>query len=429
MIEDSLKSPVKFWFGAPSCVPATAFETSGAVLTSADVENLLNRPEIKYLSEMMNFPGVIYSDTEVIGKIDSARKLGKPIDGHAPGLTGTDLEKYVAAGISTDHECSTMEEANEKISLGMKILIREGSAARNLDSLKDLFNSAPEMLMLCSDDLHPEMLVKGHINVLIGRLIKEGFNAFDVVRSATINPVMHYNLDSGLLRRGDRADFIIAGNLESMDIIETWIDGEKVFGNGKRNFSYVPGKPVNNFNCTEISEKDIKVINKRGEIRVIEAIEGELMTRELRINAPGGLQVNSDTDNDILKIVVKERYHDAPPVTGFINGFGLKAGAFACSVAHDSHNIVCVGTNDRDIVAAINEIIRLKGGLAVSSDGVISSLCLDIGGIMTTRSCEEVAVEYNILNERLQIAGLYNGSTIHDFVIYGPACYTGTKNR
>jgi adenine deaminase len=405
MIQDSLKSPVKFWFGAPSCVPATIYETSGAVLTSNDVESLLIRPEINYLSEMMNFPGVIYSDSEVLGKIEAARKLGKPVDGHAPGLTGPDLKRYIASGISTDHECSTLEEAKEKISLGMKVLIREGSAARNLDSLKELFKFAPDMLMLCSDDLHPEMLIKGHINILIGRLIRDGFNPFDVVRSSTINPVNHYKLDSGLLQKGDRADFILTPDLKSMEIIETWIGGVKMLGQGQRTFSYLPGKPVNNFKCTSISENDIKVINLNVKMRVIRAVDGELLTKELRLDVLPGIMVTADTDNDILKIVVKERYHDAPPVTGFINGFGLKAGAFASSIAHDSHNIVCIGTNDRDIVAAINEIVRLKGGLAVASGGGISSLRLDIGGIMTTRSCEEVAGEYTHLNEMVASLG------------------------
>jgi adenine deaminase len=405
MIRDSMKSPVRFWFGAPSCVPATAFETNGAAVTSEDVEKLLMRPEIKYLSEMMNFPGVIYSDKEVLKKIEAARRLGKPIDGHAPGLTGSDLEKYINAGISTDHECSTIDEAKEKIALGMKVLIREGSAARNLDSLKDLFRYAPDMLMLCSDDLHPEMLVKGHINILIARLIRDGLNAFDVVRSATINPVNHYNLDSGLLKAGDKADFIITGNLESMIILETWIGGEKVYGEGKRSFTYMPGEPVNNFRCSCLREKDIRVINQKGRMRVIGALEGELLTRELKLDTPEGPVVSSDINRDILKLVVKERYHDAPAAIGFINGFGLKSGAFACSIAHDSHNIVCAGTNDRDIVAAINEIVRMKGGLAVANNGTVRSLQLDIGGIMTTRSCADVAVEYDQLNKTVKTLG------------------------
>jgi adenine deaminase len=398
MIEDSLKSPVKFWFGAPSCVPATLFETSGGILTVEDTIRLLERKDIKYLSEMMNFPGVIFNDIEVIDKIRAARRLGKPVDGHAPGITGEDLRKYIESGITTDHECSTLQEAEEKISLGVKVLIREGSAARNLDSLKDLFNTNPEMVMLCSDDLHPEMFVEGHINKLIGRLVTEGFDLFDVIRSATINPVNHYNLDSGLLKVGQKADFIIVRKLDKMDISETWIDGEKVFADGKRSFYYNPGDPVNHFNCTPVQENDFVVRSKPGMIRIIEAFNGELITREIRLPVPAGDYVNTDPENDILKIVVKERYQDSPAVTGFIKGFGLKNGAIASSIAHDSHNIVCVGTNDGDIANAINEIIKLKGGLAVSVNGKRSSMQLNIGGIMSTRSCVEVAQEYSILN-------------------------------
>jgi adenine deaminase len=242
MITDSRKVPMRFWFGAPSCVPATSFETSGAILTHVEVEELLMLPEIKYLAEMMNFPGVISGDVEVKKKLKIAQLHKKPVDGHAPGLSGEMLKKYVSSGISTDHECSTIAEAREKISLGMKILIREGSAARNLNSLKELYKTNPEMVMLCSDDLHPEMLQKRHINKLIAQLISEGYNMFDVIRSATINPVLHYNLDAGLLRQGENADFIIVDSLRKMNILETWIAGKKVFSNGKSMFEYRPGK-------------------------------------------------------------------------------------------------------------------------------------------------------------------------------------------
>ena len=405
MIKDAEKSPVKFWFGAPSCVPATEFETNGASLTSEDIERILERSDIKYLSEMMNFPGVIFNNAEVLKKIAAAKKYGKPVDGHAPGLKGEDLKKYVYSGISTDHECSAMDEALEKISLGMKILIREGSAARNLDTLKGLFNSYPEMIMLCSDDLHPEMLVKGHINKLIGKLITEGFNLFDVIRSATINPVNHYNLEAGMLQAGQRADFILVDDLEQMDIRETWIGGKKIYENGWRSFSYNPARPVNNFSCSTIHTKDILVKSLPGPIRIIEAFDGELLTKGSQMIAPPGNVINPQPENDILKIVVKDRYKDSSPAVGFIKGFGLKDGAFAGSIAHDSHNIICVGTNDHDIVIAMNEIIRLKGGLAVSAKGNIFSLELNIGGIMTTMSCMEVVEEYGLLNERVRTLG------------------------
>ncbi|MCE5347954.1 MAG: adenine deaminase [Bacteroidales bacterium] len=405
MINDGEKVPLKFWFGAPSCVPATGFETNGETLNHNEIEKLLKLDDILFLSEMMNFPGVIYDDKEVLKKIDIAKKLHKPIDGHAPGLKGDMLRKYVEAGISTDHECSTEEEALEKISLGMKILIREGSAARNLDSLKNLFNTYPEMIMLCSDDLHPEMLVKGHINRIVAKLISEGFNVFDVIRCATINPVTHYGLDAGLLQEGQSADFIVVDSLRNMNVLETWINGEKVYADGKTLFSYSPGESINNFKCSTITEKDIVVENKSGKIRVIEAIDGELLTNELIISAGTDNILEPDTDKDILKIIVINRYIDSTPVVGFIKGFGMKKGALASSVAHDSHNIISIGTNDKDIVNSVNEIIKKKGGLAVSSEEKVDSLQLDIAGIMTTRSCEDVASDYLILSEKVKSLG------------------------
>lgn len=405
MINDAAKVPLRFFFGAPSCVPATSFETSGGSLTSREVGELLRSDDIKYLSEMMNFPGVIYNDIEVTRKIESARLLGKPVDGHAPGLSGDELRKYVSAGISTDHECSTIEEAKEKISLGMKILIREGSAARNLEALKDLFNTNADMVMLCSDDLHPEMLEKGHINKLIGRLISEGFNQFDVIRSATINPSEHYNLNTGLLHKGDTADFILVDNLYSMNVLENWIDGNKVFSEGKVNFNYDAGTSVNNFNCKSVVETEIFVKNRGGSIRVIGAKEGELLTEEIDLQTGNSDFVSSDADNDILKIVVKDRYKDGSPAVGFIKGFGLKTGAFASSIAHDSHNIIAVGINDSDIVTAINEVVRLRGGLAALGNGAVKSLQLDIGGIMSTHTCESVAEDYGNLNNLVNSLG------------------------
>jgi adenine deaminase len=405
MINDAKKVPVKFWFGAPSCVPATEFETNGAVLNGEEIESIMTRDDIKYLSEMMNFPGVIYGDAEVKKKISAARKSGKPIDGHAPGLTGENLKKYIDAGISTDHECSSMEEAKEKISLGMKILIREGSAARNLDTLKELFNLYPEMIMLCSDDLHPEMLVERHINKLIGSLITEGYNMFDVIRSATVNPVKHYNLDAGVLQTGQQADFIVVRNLGSMEVRETWIGGKKVFNDGQRNFTYKTAESLNNFRCNPIKFQDISIKRSKNKIRIIEAFDGELLTGEIRMVMPAGSEINADPHNDILKIVVKDRYHDSPAATGFIRGFGLKDGAFAGSIAHDSHNIICIGTNDNDIVNAINEVIKIKGGLSVSAGGKIISLELDLAGIMSTRACADVAQEYGHLNEKVRSLG------------------------
>ena len=387
MIKDSEKVPVKFWFGAPSCVPATKFETNGSTINSEEIRKMLKDKRIKYLAEVMNFPDVINNDPEVFEKINAAKEEGKRIDGHAPGLSGRDLKKYIMAGISTDHECSEIEEAREKIKGGMKILIREGSAAKNMNALKELFKEYPDDIMLCCDDLHPEDLMKGHIDKLVSRLISEGYNIFDVIRSATINPVMHYGLNNGLLKPGDRADFIVVDNPYEMNVLETWINGEKVFDRGKVNFGYRQKKEINNFNCTDIDEKILAVRNTFGKFRVIEAFDKELLTREIIHKPVRGEFIETSVSEDLLKIVVKDRYNDGPPSMGFIKGFGLKQGAIASSIAHDSHNIVSVGTNDKDIVGAISEIVRLRGGLAVSFNGKTESLKLNIAGIMSNRPC------------------------------------------
>jgi adenine deaminase len=405
MIDDSLKVPLRFFFGAPSCVPATDFETSGGELTSRDVAELLSLPGIKYLSEMMNFPGVVYGNSEVLKKLEAAAKTGKPVDGHAPGLTGEMLKKYADAGITTDHECSTLAEAREKLSHGMKILIREGSAARNLAALSPLVKSNPGEVMLCSDDLHPEMLQVRHINKIVSQLVAEGYDIFDVLICATKNPSDHYGLDSGLLREGDRADIIVADSADNMDVLETWIGGIKVYDRGEVLFGYEPGSAVNKFNCKAIDRQGISVEKQAGQVRVITAQEGELLTGEYLWD-PGDVDlIQPDVSGDILKIVVKDRYNDSPPATGFIRGFGLKSGAFASSVAHDSHNIVCVGTNDDDIVNAVNEVVRLKGGLSVCANGILKSLQLKIAGIMSDRPVSEVAGQYQELSALVQQNG------------------------
>ena len=405
MINDSKKVPLRFWFGAPSCVPATEFETSGSSVGSSEIETLLKRKDILYLSEMMNFPGVIYDDVEVFKKINTAKRLNKPIDGHAPGLTGIQLKKYVSAGISTDHECSTIEEALEKISLGMKILIREGSAARNLEALKELIRTNPDRVMLCSDDLHPEMLLARHINKLVANLINDGFNVFDVIKACTANPALHYGIEGGFLAPGYAADFIIVDDYRKMNVLETWINGAKVFEQGKVLFDYIPGERINRFNCTLLQKEDIIIARLKDKMQVIEAFDGELLTKRIVVSTVIGNEVSSDTNSDILKIVVKDRYSDGPPAVGFIKGFGLKQGACASCVAHDSHNIICVGTSDEEITSAINEVIRIKGGLSVSGAGKISSLKLGIAGIMSDSSCEEVASEYQSLSEKVKSMG------------------------
>ena len=405
MISDAQKVPLKFWFGAPSCVPATSFESSGAVIDHNDIEKLMEMPQIKYLAEVMNFPGVVYDDPEIHYKIKIAKSHGKPVDGHAPGLSGNDLKKYVAAGISTDHECSNMEEALEKISMGMKILIREGSAARNLNELKDLIRIHPDMVMLCSDDLHPEMLAERHINKLVARIIADGYDLFDVLRCCTVNPAKHYDLKSGLLIPGQPADFIIVNDPAEMTVLETWIEGRKVFDRGKVLFNYKNNEAINNFNCSPVSEEDIRIKRAGNKMRVIEAFDGELLTKEITVNCPPGKNIKPDIRNDILKIVVKDRYRDSPPSAGFIKGFGLRKGAFAGSVAHDSHNIISIGTNDIDIVNAINEIIKLKGGLSVTDGANMNSLPLPVAGIMSDQPVNRVAENYQELSHKVKSMG------------------------
>lgn len=405
MINDSSKVPLKFFFGAPSCVPATKFESSGATIDSDAVALLMAMPEVKYLAEMMNYPGVIYNDSEVIKKIQAAIEKNKPVDGHAPGLSGDSLRKYVSAGITTDHECTTLNEAKEKIALGMKVLIREGSAARNLDELKWLLKTDPEMVMICSDDLHPEMLAGRHINALVAKLLSEGFDLYDVIRSCTLNPALHYGLNTGLLKPGDPADFIMVDDYRKMHVVETWINGNKVYDKNRVLFEYDGADPVNNFKCSEIKQEDIWTRAEGSKMRVIEAFDGNLLTKEIIVNVKKGSMVAPFIEEDILKIVVKDRYYDMPPAVGFIRGFRLKKGALASSVAHDSHNIICTGTNDRDIVNAVNEVVRLGGGLSAADGNNIESLPLPVAGIMSDQPVERVASEYEALSEKVKAYG------------------------
>ncbi|MEP7318185.1 MAG: amidohydrolase family protein, partial [Panacibacter sp.] len=314
MIENGKKVPFKFNFGAPSCVPATIFETAGAALNSDDVKKLLEKNEIKYLSEMMNFPGVLFKDEEVMKKINAAKFFNKPIDGHAPGLRGEQAKQYINAGITTDHECFTQEEALDKLQYGMHILIREGSAAKNFEPLIGLLHDYPERIMFCSDDKHPDSLVAGHINQLCERAVAKGIDVFKVLQAACINPIKHYKLDVGLLRAGDPADFIIAEDLIHFKILQTFINGELVAENGKSLIKSVDENIINNFNCEEIAAEDLKVPYSNEEtIPVIEALDGQLITNKLYA-APliKNKNITSDTDHDILKIVVVNRYRDAP---------------------------------------------------------------------------------------------------------------------
>jgi len=401
MIENGEKVNFKFYFGAPSCVPATIFETAGAALDSNQVGELLAKPTIKYLSEMMNFPGVLFEDEEVMKKIAIAKSFGKPIDGHAPGLRGEDVKKYIAAGISTDHECFTKEEALEKLSHGMKIIIREGSAAKNYNALIDLLHDHPSELMFCSDDKHPDSLVDGHINQLCKRAVADGIGLFNVLRAACVNPVEHYQLEVGLLRKNDSADFIVVKDLINFEVEQTYINGELVAENGVSFIPSVETVAINQFSCSPINEEDVKVTlqefhSEAGLIPVIEALEGQLITNKLMLQ-PTIIDnaIVSDTAKDVLKIVVVNRYHQAPLAKGFIKNFNLKSGAIASSVAHDSHNIVAIGVDDTSLARAINLIIQEKGGVSVvvneSNEFVLP---LPVAGLMSTEEGYSVAESY-----------------------------------
>jgi adenine deaminase len=395
MIENGKQVPLKFHFGAPSCVPATSFESAGAVIDSKGVEEMLDNPDILYLAEMMNYPGVLFEDKEVMAKLKAAKKVGKPIDGHAPGLRGKDAQKYIKAGISTDHECFTYDEALEKLSYGMKILIREGSAAKNFNALIDLLPNHFENMMFCSDDKHPDDLILGHINQLVQRALKRGCDLFDVLLAACINPVRHYNLNVGLLKVGDPADFIIVENLETFEVKETYIDGNLVAKNGKTKIESIATPVINNFDTDLKMESDFHLPPHSDQINVIEAINGEIVTRSF--SAPA-LVVNDNTvsniEKDILKLAVVNRYQNSPPAIAFINNFNLKNGAIASCVGHDSHNIIAVGVDDELICKAVNLIIKNKGGISAVSNGVDYVLPLSVAGIMTTEDGYQVAQKY-----------------------------------
>jgi len=401
MINNGKLSPFKFHFGAPSCVPATGFESSGAVIDSAQIEQLLKRDDIYYLSEMMNFPGVIYGDEEVHHKLGYAKKYNKPVDGHAPGLDSENIKKYAAAGITTDHECTNLAEAIDKINSGMHILIREGSAARNFDALVHLLATHPDKVMFCSDDKHPDDLVAGHINLLVKRAIKAGYEPMNVLRACTLNPVRHYKLDCGLLQPGDPADIILVDNLEDFNIQQTFINGETVAVDGKTLLPTFEYDAPNRFLATAFNTSHLEVRAGKGKLRVIQAFDGDLVTEKILVN-PVFSQGNvvCDIQNDILKITVINRYQPSKPAVAFIRGFGLKRGAMASTVAHDSHNMICIGTNDADMVSVINSLVETKGGIAVTDGQFLEILPLPVAGLMANINGYEVADKYEQINNK-----------------------------
>lgn len=403
MIGNGKEVPFKFNFGAPSCVPATSFETAGATIGIKGVKQLLQMPEIKYLAEMMNYPGVLYGDEEVWGKLKIAKELGKPIDGHAPGLRGEEAKKYIDAGISTDHECFTYEEALEKLNHGMKILIREGSAAKNFEALIDLLPDHYERIMFCSDDKHPDDLILGHINQLVARALKKGCQLFDVLQVACINPVDHYNLDVGTLQVGDPADFILTNDLIDFKIKATYINGVLVAKNDTSLIDQVPVTIVNKFDTSLKNVNDFSIPAKGENIQVIKAIDGEIVTESFTAPAliENGL-VKSDVDNDILKMCVVNRYQEAPIAFAFINGFQLKSGALASCVGHDSHNIIAVGVDDESLCKAVNLIIENKGGVSAITGSKEKVLPLPIAGIMSNEDGYEVAKLYSSIDKMVK---------------------------
>jgi adenine deaminase len=420
MIENGKTVPFKFNFGAPSCVPATTFETAGATLDSNDVEKLLKRDEIKYLSEMMNFPGVLNEDEEVMKKIAVSHRLLKPVDGHAPGLRGEQAKQYIAAGITTDHECFTKEEALDKLQNGMKIIIREGSAAKNFEALIDLLHDYPNQMMFCSDDKHPDSLVIGHINQLCAKAVAKGINIYKVLSAACLNPVLHYKLNVGLLKEGDPADFILVKDLEKFEVVKTFINGELVAEDGNSKIESGRSEVINNFSCTKKNAKDFEIkgmssyaktisnwIVENGannlRIPVIEALDGQLITN--KIEAMVGYEeeiLESNVSDDILKIVVVNRYKNVPVSKGFIKNFRLKRGAIASSVAHDSHNIVAVGADDENICNAVNLIIENEGGISAVDNEKKMILSLPVAGLMSNEDGYKVAASYTAIDKMVK---------------------------
>ncbi|EAZ79512.1 adenine deaminase [Algoriphagus machipongonensis] len=400
MIENGRQVPFKFYFGAPSCVPATPFETAGGEIDAADIENLMSRPEIHYLAEMMNWPGTVNRDELVMEKIRISKKYGKPIDGHAPGLKGELAEKYVSAGPSTDHECFTYEEALGKIKLGMKIAIREGSAAKNFEALIDLIDEFPDQIMFCSDDKHPDNLAISHINELAARAVAKGKDLFKVLQAACLNPIAHYAMNVGQLREGDPADFILVKDLKDFQVISTYINGEKVAENGRTLIQPIQNDIINNFNTSLKKPEEFQIKAKGNKVRVIEALDGQLITPEISgdILIKDGF-AESNPEQDILKITVVNRYEDAAPAVAFIKNFGLKTGAIASSVGHDSHNIIAVGIDDESICKAVNLIIEAKGGVSAVSGDQEDILSLPVGGIMSASDGYEVAKAYTRIDK------------------------------
>lgn len=406
MLTNAAQTPFEIAFGAPSCVPATPYETAGASVSPQEISQLLKQYGISYLSEMMNFPGVLAGEPEVMAKLRIAREFGCLVDGHAPGLLGEDTLRYIAAGISTDHECYSLKEAQEKLAAGMKILIREGSAAKNYDALHPLIDSHPDWCMFCSDDKHPDDLVRGHINELVRRSVALGYDLMKVLQIACVNPVLHYGLNVGLLRIGDPADLIVVNNLKEFTVERTYCKGILAALAGQAFLPRIPVVPINHFATSQKQISDFRIPVSGSKVRVIEAIDGQIITKERYFPAhiTDG-EITSDVDRDILKLAVVNRYVEAPPAMALIKNFHLQHGAIASSVAHDSHNIIAVGTTDAEICSAVNALIRVKGGIAVAEGDNVEILELPVAGLMSTSDGYIVAEKYSHLDARAKQLG------------------------
>ena len=403
MMRDAATVPLNVFFTASSCVPATAFETSGAKINSHEIDKLLDNDNMVALGEMMNFPGVLADDEEVLAKIAVTKKHQKPVDGHAPLLSGEGLCKYVRAGISTEHECTTKTEVTEKRKLGMKVMLRQGSSAKNL---KDLIGAGGDFLV--SDDKHPEDLIKGHVDLMVKEAIKLGLDPVEAVEMVTINPASHYKLNNGSISPGRSADLIVVDDLENLNVKKVFIKGKLVAQDNKPLFPVKPIKIDNSFIVHSKSPSDFEISSKNEEerVNVIEVIEGQLITGESEaVLKVDDSYLQPDLEEDILKIAVVERYGHNRISNAFVNGFRLQKGAIASSVAHDSHNIIVVGTTASDMVDVVNHLIKNGGGLVASADGKINSLKLSIAGLMSNENAETVSFKLKVLKEKVKSMG------------------------
>ena len=392
MLDNARQTDFYFGFGAPSCVPScgTDIETSGEILDSKAVASLLKREDITMLSEMMNYPGVLNADAEVMAKIDAAKLVGKPVDGHAPGLVGEGRKQYAAAGISTDHECTQYEEARDAVNAGMFVLIREGSAAKNYEALSPLIAECPDMLMFCTDDSHPTDLLKGHIDQIVKRAIKDGYPVMDVLRMACLNPVRHYGLKAGLLQVGDSADFIAISDLSAdFKVIATYIHG--VCQNDEESETFELQDCYSRCAATPITTGDIAYMNEEESVvPQIVATDGSLLTA----------WYSGPKDSHSQKLVTYNRYvPGARPQVAYIRGFEITNGAIAQTIAHDCHNIIAIGSDDGMIVDMINRVISMRGGIAATDGNETVELPLPIGGIMSNLPGEDLS-EINLKLEQ-----------------------------